>query len=242
MPDSGTDVRVIRSLFEDGETEIIQRGIYHDVNNLFVAAYCAIDLALAVDITIHEMREDLVALRSILGQCEELIARLRKPFHEDEDGEHCCIHEAVTVVFRMLSRMKRPGIMLCFEPDPQLPMIRGSSIRLRRILLNLCLNAIEAVDMEGVVTVRTGKTTCPNTNLPAVSMEVSDNGRGFSFPVHACLDEFVAGTNKRGDHGIGLAVVREETRLLGGAVRVDSTPGRGTRFTVLLRPAYGSRS
>ena len=112
-----------------------------------------------------------------------------------------------------------------------LPPVFGDPVVLRRILDNLLRNAIESLPAaNGSVTLET-RTTMQGANGPAVRLIVADTGRGMSDAELArAFDDFH--TTKVGGTGLGLSVVRRLTADLQADLRVESTPGRGTTFTI----------
>jgi signal transduction histidine kinase len=111
-----------------------------------------------------------------------------------------------------------------FQTDPGL---------LRQILINLLSNAFDAISREGHVTVSAG------TRNGEVEIAVSDTGAGISPEDQRSIFEPFYTTKGRGKGtGLGLAICRELSKALGGSIAVESTPGRGSTFTVHL-PLHG---
>jgi signal transduction histidine kinase len=111
-----------------------------------------------------------------------------------------------------------------------LPAVVGDPVLLRRILDNLLRNAIESLPSgKGTVTLETRR--APNGS--GVWVIVTDTGRGMSeHELAHAFDDFH--TTKATGTGLGLSVVRRLTADLQGELRVESTPGRGTTFTIDL--------
>ena len=135
---------------------------------------------------------------------------------------------------------------LRFETEPELPHIHGNGIQIRQVILNLVKNGADAVGARrGRVTVRTRAIRADRALLDGaavgssaregnyVAIEVSDDGAGMDKETLARSME-VFFTKKPGGRGIGLAVVVGAVQRHGGAMRVESAPGRGTTFQVLL--------
>jgi two-component system NtrC family sensor kinase len=101
---------------------------------------------------------------------------------------------------------------------------------LRRILENLVGNAVDSLDgKNGTVTVSTAE-TAPGG---AVRVTVADTGRGMTREeLDRAFDDFF--TTKPGGTGLGLSIVRRLVLDLGGALRIDTEPGAGTRAVVEL--------
>ena len=98
-------------------------------------------------------------------------------------------------------------------------------------VLNLIINAIEAVSEDGEVRIRVARTECDSEGEAIV--EVSDNGRGISEPDLARIFKPFFTTRSEGT-GLGLPAVRRIARAHGGSVTVKSSPGKGSTFTLHL--------
>lgn len=124
------------------------------------------------------------------------------------------------------------GLELKFEHDPEDIVIKGDRLELYRILTNLIGNSIKFTD-EGSVVVRLSKTM--NQPTPSVKLEVQDTGPGISEEDQATLFEsFIPGKHKRSGSGLGLHLTRRIAQAHNGSIRVDSTVGKGSTFTVAL--------
>jgi signal transduction histidine kinase len=126
----------------------------------------------------------------------------------------------------------------CTTPETPV-IIDGDEDLLHRAAFNLVLNAVQAAPLGGHVQLEVSH--IPSEQLPsgvtfergAVSVRVTDNGPGIAPEVRDRLFEpFI--TTKGGGSGLGLPIVHRAIEAHRGVVLVDSAPGRGTRFTVLL--------
>ena len=124
------------------------------------------------------------------------------------------------------------GDRLTFEPGRPLPRALADPVALRRVLENLVINALESLPEDrGHVTIRTAGTASAGNRL--VTIDVSDTGAGIApDAVDRIFDDFYT-TKERGT-GLGLSIVRRLVTDMGGRIRVQSEPGRGTTFTVDL--------
>ncbi len=103
------------------------------------------------------------------------------------------------------------------------------STELHQVLCNILQNAFDAVEPEGAITVRTGM------NTGRVWIAIQDNGPGMSPDVLSHIFDPFFSTKGHGEGagmGLGLSVSRSLVEAMGGALDVDSTPGRGTTFTI----------
>ncbi len=130
------------------------------------------------------------------------------------------------------------------ELSPNLPEVEGDTAQFRQILVNLVTNASESLDeKQGAVRVRTGVEYCSEeflqrTYLPEplpagdyVMLEVSDTGCGMDAEVlEKIFDPFY--TTRFAGRGLGLPAVLGIVRSHKGALRLDTVPGQGTRFSL----------
>ena len=127
------------------------------------------------------------------------------------------------------------GNSLTIDLDPRLGEMRGDSTRLRQCLLNLLSNACKFTE-KGRIEVN----ACELENLDGwLSFSVSDTGIGMTPEQQArVFDAFVqadASTSANyGGTGLGLAICHEFCELMGGTITVDSEPGKGSTFTVVI--------
>jgi CheY-like chemotaxis protein len=138
-----------------------------------------------------------------------------------------------------------------FNLAPGLPSVLGDATQLRQVIMNLVINASEAIgDKSGFIGVTTGMTRADRAYLAGayfardlpegdyVSLEISDNGGGMSPEVlEKIFDPFF--TTKFTGRGLGLAAVLGIVRGHNGALKVFSEPGWGTTFKILLPCAEG---
>src|SRR5262249_20187081 len=135
------------------------------------------------------------------------------------------------------------GNELAFEAAGELGRMRADEKRVRQILLNLLSNACKFTD-KGHITLQAARDQSEGGDW--VVFTVSDTGIGMSgeqmqklFQPFYQVDSST--TRKRGGTGLGLAITRNCCELMGGAVRVDSEPGKGSTFTVRLPAAVTPR-
>jgi signal transduction histidine kinase len=123
-------------------------------------------------------------------------------------------------------------------PDPALPVVSADPLVLRRIIENLVGNAVDSLagKSDGVVTV--GTEAIGGADPAQVRVTVTDTGPGMSrAELDRAFDDFH--TTKEGGTGLGLSIVRRLVLDLGGALRIETAPGAGTRAIVEL-PVRGA--
>jgi len=126
---------------------------------------------------------------------------------------------------------ERRGVALTVDVDAAMPPIPMDAAAMHQALMNLASNAVDAAPE------RTGHVTLRARHLPgqeSAEFSVIDNGSGVAPDVRERLfDPFVSTKGQRGT-GLGLAVTRKIAEEHGGAVGVQSEPGRGSTFTIML--------
>jgi signal transduction histidine kinase len=121
-----------------------------------------------------------------------------------------------------------------------LPRIVGDPIAFRRILENLMTNALESLESNpGRITISTE--SIQRDGEPAVRLTVADNGCGMTAEeAGKIFNDFY--TTKEGGTGLGLSIVRRLVMDLQGTIRVESTPGQGTRFIIEIPSGSPTRT
>jgi signal transduction histidine kinase len=140
------------------------------------------------------------------------------------------ISNAMTLV---RERAQRHGIALGQEVDPRLGEFQADERKFKQILLNLLSNAVKFTPDGGRVDV------CAKRDTTKVEIAVRDTGVGIAPDDQGALfEEFKQVgrdyTRKAEGTGLGLALTKRFVELHGGEIRVDSAPGKGSTFTVLL--------
>jgi two-component system NtrC family sensor kinase len=126
------------------------------------------------------------------------------------------------------------GVRVVTRFEPELPAVAGNEAELRQVFLHLMKNAVDAMDGEETRTLMVSTTLEQET----VRTEIADTGRGISREVMAHIFEpfFTTKPEGRGT-GLGLPIAAWIVKRAGGRIEVDSAPGNGARFLVVLPPA-----
>lgn len=148
---------------------------------------------------------------------------------------HLLMDEVVQLVEKELQRL---GIVVQKHWAKDFPPIQGNANHLRQVLLNLTLNAIDAMTDQPQA-VLTLVTDCDPMVLesgevqPTIRLDISDTGTGMSAEVQAQLFEPFVTTKEKGS-GLGLFTSYKIIKAHGGHIQVDSQPGAGTTFSIFL--------
>jgi len=192
--------------------------------------------------TVHRSAELLLSvINDILDFSKSEAGRLTL------EGIDCDLREIVEDVTALLAeRAHRKGLELACRIDDEVPSaVRADPGRLRQVLTNLLGNAIKFTERgEVVVEVRAARV---EGDLTYIHFEVRDTGIGIAPEARAKLFESFrqadASTTRRyGGTGLGLAISKQLVHLMGGAIELESTPGRGSRFFFTVPLARASEA
>jgi PAS domain S-box-containing protein len=208
----------------DGFLALLSEGIYGDLTDKQGGSIAKArrSIASALDLINHLLE----LARAESGQLE--LQRV-----ETDVG---AVASQITDAFRAQAEAK--GLSLFLEPMPQLPQIESDPARVRQVLANLVSNAVKYTPSGGRVTVQT-RPGSPGEGPGAresVAIEVADTGPGIEPESQRKLfQEFTRFDPKAASGaGIGLAISQRIANALGGAIRVESKPGTGSKFTLWL--------
>ncbi|BCY10227.1 ATP-binding protein [Actinoplanes sp. L3-i22] len=204
-------------------------GVAHDFNNLLAIILNYADF-LGDEVTPAGTR-DLARIRDAADRARSLTGQLLL-FAKREPTEvtNVDLSDIATCSSELLSRTIGANIRLVCHPDPQPLPVRANRGRLDQILLNLVINARDAMPDGGVIMVETDRWQGRFARLT-----VSDTGCGMTAEVRDRLFEpfFTTKPADRGT-GLGLATVYGIVGDAGGQINVESEPGIGTTFHILL--------
>jgi PAS domain S-box-containing protein len=223
-------------------------GIAHDFNNLLGAMLAQTELAMAELATGSRPDGELQAIRDVAIRGSEIVRQLMVYAGKESDVlEPVDVSKVVEGMLGLLKVTVSRHAALVTDLGEGLPAVRARTAQLSQIVINLVVNASEAIGAhEGVIRVSTeriglGPAEAAAKALPPgdyVRLEVSDTGRGMSPETQAkVFDPFFS--TKFSGRGLGLAVVHGIVRSVRGAIQVASEPGKGTTFQVLL-PCEGA--
>jgi two-component system nitrogen regulation sensor histidine kinase NtrY len=171
------------------------------------------------------LRAELESLKAIVARFADF-AKMPQPEFESVDLNE--IARAVVRLFEpQFSTVGRPQITTEFALDDRLPRVEADPLLLHKALENLIVNALDAMPSGGALTVRTRR------KGDSAELEVSDTGAGLTSEERARLFTPYSTTKPHGT-GLGLAIVQSVVTDHGGTVEVESTPGKGTTFRVVL--------
>lgn len=223
-------------------------GIAHDFNNLLTAISGHCDLLLLRHSAEDAEFADLEQIRQNANRAAALVSQLlafsRKQNLKPERLE---LQDVLSDVSHLLNRLVGEKIKLTLAQDPLVGPVRADRRRLEQVLMNLVVNARDAMPEGGTIRIETvalaleaplqrGRATVPAGEYARI--RVADTGCGIPADRLDKIFEPFFTTKRVGEGtGLGLSTVYGIVKQSGGYVFVDSTPGQGTTFDLLF-PVY----
>lgn len=137
--------------------------------------------------------------------------------------------------FLMRAKLKHAGVRLSLRLDSDLPRITGDATQLEQAFLNLSLNAVDAMPDGGELMIRSRSLRPREGGAPdRLIVRFRDTGEGMSAEQQSRLFTSLLSSTKPQGNGLGLAIVKRVVEAHRGEIRVQSTRGRGTAFTLVL--------
>jgi PAS domain S-box-containing protein len=228
-------------------------GVAHDFNNLLSVILNAATLAYRALPPAHPSREALEDVTAAGERAADLTRRMlafsRKQVLRPQVVD---VNEVLRGMTPMLRRLISEQIDQVTTLDPSLGLIQADPSQLEQVILNLVVNARDAMPGGGKLTIETSNGTFEERSDasrgemhhgPCVAISVSDTGFGMDAPTKARLFEPFFTTKPVGQGtGLGLSMVFGIVKQSGGDISVESQPGRGTTFRVCFpRASDGAR-
>jgi signal transduction histidine kinase len=222
-------------------------GVVHDFNNLLTGVMLYTDLLLSSIDPRDRRRRYADEIRSAIIQASGLVrqllvfARPQKP-----QIRSLCLNQVAEDMKDLLTRLIGENISLEFRLDPDLGPLTIDHSQAQQIILNLILNARDAMPNGGRIVVETSNckfqgvlgATLPQPSVPAfpcILFAVSDNGCGMDESTRRHLFQPFFTTKSAGTGtGLGLTTVHSIVTTHSGLIHVDSEPERGTRIMILF--------
>jgi signal transduction histidine kinase len=236
-----------QSLRQSQKMEALGRlaaGIAHDFNNLLMVVTGHAQRVMQ-QLGTHPCRHEVEVIGQAGSRAAALTKKLltfsRRQVLEQRDVPlNTLVSEMEDILRRLIGEQIQTVIVL----DPQAGHVLGDSVQIEQVLLNLALNARDAMAEGGILTIETGNVVLDEAYAQAhlgavpgsyVKIVVEDNGCGIDADTLAHIFEPFFSTKEPGKGtGLGLATVYGIVKESRGYIDVTSQPGRGTRFTVML--------
>lgn len=233
---------------------VLAGGIAHDFNNILMAILGHADLALDELSPMSPARESISeiekASRRAADLCRQMLAYSGKGrFIIEKIVLKDLVEEMVHLLKTSISKKARIDLHL----EKNIPVINGDATQIRQVLMNLVINASEAIgEKEGTIKITTGTMDCSLEYLSDsclnesnegkhVWIEVSDTGCGMDYEtISRIFEPFF--TTKFTGRGLGMSAVIGIVRGHKGALKIFSESGKGTSFRILFSAAEADKA
>jgi PAS domain S-box-containing protein len=233
---------------------VLAGGIAHDFNNLLVGILGNLEFVAEALPAGSEAHETLGSIDAAARRAAELTHQMLAYSGRGHFVTRPTNLNQVVASQRERFAAAEGGPAFHLTLDPALPEIDADPVQLGQLVMNLVTNASEAIGgVPGAITIATSVRDCDEAYLRAsyvddglapgryVCLEVVDTGGGIAEAIRAKIFDPFFSTKFTG-RGLGLAAVLGILRGHRGAIRVDSGPGRGARFVILLPARVGAPS
>ncbi len=242
------EMRLQQLLFENQKMEAIGRlagGIAHDFNNILTGVMGFAEIGLIDTPVGAEIRNKLESIISLSQKGADLVKQLlifSNKMVMAMKRVNMNIFIAETAQF--LKRIVEETIEIRLDLHDNLPMVPCDTNQFTQVLMNLILNARDAMDGRGVITIKTDRCIMqepvheekPRTGQRwSVCISVTDTGTGIDeHHLQTIFDPFFTTKAVGKGTGLGLSIVYSVVQSHGGTVKVSSQKGEGTTFTISL--------
>jgi signal transduction histidine kinase len=231
---------------------LLAGGIAHDFNNLLMPIIGYVELGMMKLSPETELYTDLKRVREATARATDLTRQIlafsRKQVFEMQVID---LNFVVADFKKMVKRLIGEDIELQVFPEPDLYEIKADKGQLEQVLMNLAVNARDAMPAGGKLTIKTANVYLDEAYMkqsadarppgPYVMLAVSDTGCGMDADTRQKIFEPFFTTKERGKGtGLGLSTVFGIIKQHGGHIWVDSEPDRGTTFKIYLPQAEGA--
>lgn len=226
-----------QQLFQSQKLEtvgLLAGGIAHDLNNVLQVVQSSSELALRGPDVPEYSRKKLNDILNTSRRGAAIIGQLLS-FSRRNTGttQPLKINEVITDTGRMLRRLLPENIALEFRLQPEIPLLTADPVKISQVLLNLTVNARDAMPKGGLILVATSLANDPESNQPCIVLSVKDTGIGMTEDILSKIfDPFFTTKEVGKGTGLGLSTVKQIVQQSRGSIRVTSHVGQGTSFSV----------
>lgn len=220
----------------------LSAGIAHDFNNI---VGCILGFAEMAGDDLPPTTAGHANIAQITQACfraRDLVARMLSYARQaPEKTQHLNVAEQVHEILTILAASLAPKVRVTFDDDSDGACIQASPGQIHQIVMNLCLNAADAMQNDGAIRIRLQPTRrivgAPPGHQEDICLSIADNGPGMPPGVRARAFEPFFTTKAPHGSGLGLSVTQGIVHQLGGEIVLDSRyegPETGTEFQIFL--------
>ena len=208
-------------------------GVAHEINNPLGVIQVYANL-IAKDIEEDsQIGADIRVIQKHTSQCKSIVqallnfARVSEPLKSE-----CNLRSCLDDVLKILEpQMNKKSIRLVTEGDPDLPKLMLDETQMKQVFMNLIINALQSMSDQGKITISLRQAVADKQ----VEIKISDTGAGIAEKyINRIFDPFFTTKSSGKGTGLGLAVSYGIVKQHNGEISVDSVPGQGSTFTILL--------
>jgi two-component system NtrC family sensor kinase len=226
--------RVEQQLFESEKLAAVGRlaaSIAHEVNNPLEAIKNSLYLLSSAK-SVEQNARFLDVARRETERVSHIIRQMLGFARRSGEVEWVNVNQIIEETLILVEKkMRQARVEVVRRFDEGLPAIRARADQLRQVFLNLLLNAQQAIEKSGRITITTS--VYEQALQPTISVQISDTGRGIPEAEIPRIFEPFFSTRTKGT-GLGLWVTQDIVRHHGGRIEVTSEEGAGTTFNVIL--------
>jgi PAS domain S-box-containing protein len=224
-------------------------GVAHDFNNLLSVVVGYASLTESRLLPGDPVRKHATQILSAADKAQKLVRKLMA-FSRKQVlvPELLNVNSLITELHGILDRLLDKRIEVIFRLDPALGQINADATQVEQVIMNLIINARDAMPEGGILTVETSNIKVPQEAShmqvadDLVMIRITDTGTGMPPEVRERIFEpFYTTKEESGGTGLGLATVYGIVNQSGGRISVDSAVGHGSTFTVCFPRAHGPR-
>lgn len=227
---------------------ILAGGIAHDFNNALASIITCTELALDTEEVQGSSLKELLDVVLKSGQRGKELVRQILTFSRqtEQERQEVKVDLIVKECLKMLRSTLTPSIEIRLQIESQLGVVFADPTQIHQIVMNLCTNAIHAIQGQGHGVLELGLEACKLDSTDAskfvnllpgsyLRITVRDNGHGMDeITLEKIFDPFFSTKRQSEGTGLGLSVIHGIITKLGGAINVESKLGQGTQFDVYL--------
>lgn len=216
----------------------------HDLNNYLTGIAGLAEVAQFTLPSSHAASNDLNEIKRLAIRAGNLASRLLARNHSTKEHQLISLNQIIADAEMLLRRIIGEHIVLTITYAPDLGLVEAAPDQLEQVLINLVLNARDAMPLGGTITITTSAVPSSSGMLQSaecgrekqyVMMSVSDTGIGMDAPTQARLFEpFFTTKASVGGNGVGLVACKHIIDEHGGEIQIESTLGGGTRVSAFL--------
>ncbi|MCD6351376.1 MAG: response regulator [Armatimonadetes bacterium] len=230
-PSAAADSATLPLAGGTGALDLSPEEIGHELKNLLAAIVTQAEL-LEADLADSPQAQRARAIQAAGEMAGRLVKLLRPATAPERDEAVCSVREVVVQALTLAEALVKPSVALCPRVPAALPLAAIHPDALHQAVLNLVINAAEAIEGDGMILVQ-AEAAAGN-----IEIAIADTGPGLPGELgDRVFQPLVSG--KEHGWGLGLTIVRQLVERAGGEVRVLSGAGVGTAFRLLVPEARG---